>query len=706
MCTTKMAEGSVEKDRQSSRKMDRSHENAPNEVDQNGEEIEPNFSDPEDYVDDVKDDELLGDILKQRPQKAIGSDSVIVVDNIPNVGQDRLPKLKNVIRRIFSKFGDISTEHYPDDNGVTKGFIFLEFSSPANAIEAAKQMNGYRLDKTHTFSVNLFSDIDKYTQIDDKWEPPKPQPYKDFGNLRFWLQEPDCNDQYSVIFDGGEKTAIFMNTSTEASVVEERKQWTETYVRWSPQGNYLSTFHHRGIALWGGPKFEQIKRFAHPGVQLIDFSPCERYLVTFSPLIDVRDDPQAIIIWDVQTGKKKRGFHCESAAHWPIFKWNHDGKYFAKQSQDTLSIYETPSFGLMEKKSMKITEIRDFGWSPADNILAYWVPEVNESPARVTLVEIPSRKELRAKTLYNVADCKIHWQKQGDYLGVKVDRYTNKNKKVSIWNFELFRIREKQIPVDQVELKETITAFAWEPTGSRFCCLHGEAPRISASFYKIHEKGKVELVKTLERKQANCIFWAPTGQFVVLAGLRSMNGTFEFIDAGDMTSMNQTEHFMATDLEWDPTGRYVITGVSWWSHKVDNAYWVWSFQGRLLQKCNRDRFCQLLWRPRPASLLTDKHLKDLKKNMKTYSKQFELKDRMSHSKASKELIEKRQQMLDEFNSFRQRLQEQYEEERQLRMELRDGVDTDCMYAGEEEEEEVIEFFVGEEIIEVNEFEGE
>lgn len=45
-----------------------------------------------------------------------------------------------------------------------------------------------------------------------------------------------------------------------------------------------------------------------------------RYLVTFSPLMDTQDDPQAIIIWDILTGQKKRGFHCESSAHWPIFK--------------------------------------------------------------------------------------------------------------------------------------------------------------------------------------------------------------------------------------------------------------------------------------------------------------------------------------------------------------------------------------------------
>ena len=72
---------------------------------------------------------------------------------------------------------------------------------------------------------------------------------------------------------------------------------------------------------------------------------------------------------------------------------------------------------------------RDFAWSPADNILSYWVPEEKENPARVTLIDIPSRKELRVKNLFNVAECKLHWQKQGDYMCCKVDRYT-KSKKV------------------------------------------------------------------------------------------------------------------------------------------------------------------------------------------------------------------------------------------------------------------------------------
>lgn len=42
------------------------------------------------------------------------------------------------------------------------------------------------------------------------------------GNLRHWMEDPDCRDQYSVIYEAGERTGIFSNDAKDAITVEER----------------------------------------------------------------------------------------------------------------------------------------------------------------------------------------------------------------------------------------------------------------------------------------------------------------------------------------------------------------------------------------------------------------------------------------------------------------------------------------------------
>lgn len=55
-----------------------------------------------------------------------------------------------------------------------------------------------------------------------------------------------------------------------------------------------------------------------------------------------------------------------------------------------------------------------------------------------------------------VYQCKLYWQNQGEFLCVKVDRHT-KTKKSTFCNLEIFRVREKDYPVEVVELKGMFT---------------------------------------------------------------------------------------------------------------------------------------------------------------------------------------------------------------------------------------------------------
>lgn len=116
-------------------------------------------------------------------------------------------------------------------------YLFIEYEDAETAQQAVKGTDGHKLDKQHIFSVNLFTDIDKYSNIDEHWDPPKPQEYKDRGNLRSWLLNPDSYDQYSVLSDDGAQVTIYLNTPHDPVVLRDRETWTEAIVQWSPLGN-------------------------------------------------------------------------------------------------------------------------------------------------------------------------------------------------------------------------------------------------------------------------------------------------------------------------------------------------------------------------------------------------------------------------------------------------------------------------------------
>jgi len=676
---------------------------------------EPNFSDPEDFVDDIPEDEIVDDVIRQKPSEDDSADCVIIVDGIPKVSADRLPKLKSVLSKLFPKVGTLVSDSYPlDENGETKGYMFVEFPTKSQAEEAVAVFNGYKLDKNHSFTVNLLSDLDKYKNLDEKWEKAKPRPYKDHGNLRSWLLNPDCFDQFVIQWEGGERIAVCLNTPTEPTVIAEKNRWSDTTIRWSPFGTLLATVHQQGIALWGGENMEQIIKFSHPGVQFFDFSPNEKYVVTYAPpkhkYLDASD---ALRIFDVWTGELKRTFPGghQHVKKWPHFKWSHDDKYLATMKDDSVYVFETPTFTLLEKKSIKIDNIRDFQWSPSDNVFAYWVAEKEHNPGRVAVMKIPDHIDIRSKNMFNLADASIFWQKSGENLAFKVERYGKKKEEKDevkysnvSYNVEIFHMKVKDLPVSTQEVKEPIQAFGWEPSGMKFCVIHGDL-RSSASFYLAKSNpATIVHIKTLEQKnQVNTIYWAPQGGSVVLAGLKTVSsGPLVFVDASsdkDVTVFNNQEHPAVTDVEWDPTGRFVVSYVSSWSASsrgVDFGYSIWNFQGRLLQRRPTERFCAFSWRPRPPPVITEAKIKEVKKDMKKYSAAFEERDKLVSSKASKEIVEKRRSQMDDFTKWRSERRQEWLSERKERMMLRGGADTDDIHAAGAIEEEVVEYMISQE----------
>lgn len=608
-------------------------------------------------------------------QTDTGFGSVIVVSNLPTVPAEKYEKLKGVINKIYGQIGSLGSVYMPVDatTKMSKGFAFVEFATPQEAQAAREQTNKFQLDKNHVFAVNMFDDIDKYARVPDTYHTPESKPFSPPENLNAYMLDKLGRDQF--VLRSGDLTEVYWNDGkrNRSDLVYQRQNWTESYVQWSPLGNYITTIHRQGAQTWGGSKWERLQRFAHQNVRLIDYSSNEKYLVTYSshePMGPRESATVCLNIFDTRTARKLRVFEGPAeeysvgatggAMQWPIFKWagGREDVFFARLSKNAISVYQAPEMGLIDKRSVKLEAVQDFAWSPSDPVIAAYTSEQGNLPARIVLIKIPERTEIRQKNLFSVSDIKMYWHPQGDYFAVKVERFT-KTKKSTYTGFELFSIRDKDIPMEVLELpnkSEKVHTFAWEPKGHRFAVVHGDGPRLNVSFYSMKDdKGKLSTVRhlsTLQGKSCNQISWSPQGRNIVLAGLKGMNGQLEFFNVDESETMATAEHFMATDVDWDPTGRYVATSVTS-IHQMENGFKVWSFHGRLLYEASKDRLYQLSWRPRLPSLLPPEKEQEVAKNLKSYSKRYEEEDDRLIEQADADVLSERKAQLDEFQRFRE-----------------------------------------------------
>jgi len=614
---------------------------------------------------------------------------MIVIDCIPKVAPEKLPKLEKVLKKVLGKFGEVIGINMPVDpaTGKTGGFCFVEFRNKECALEASNLGNGYKLDKKHVFNITLMSEFNKYINTPADWKAPTEDEFEEKANPHWWLTNKHCEDQLVIRHD--EECEVAWCRKSSIQTVKSQNRWSDADpaapVEWSPKGTYLVTFHRPGIVLSHGKMWAK-KRFPHSGVRDIQISPSESHLVTFSrDMRPSKEDPQQIIIWNIATGEKLRGFNAEPCTPtgdvWPAFRWSHDDSFFSRMKHtESIALYSTADKCQMTKsmnakkeavkQSIKIAGVENFAWSPSNNYIALWSPEEGERPARVTVIKVSTiqktigkethtilqREEVTSKNLFQVKDVKLLWQKNGDKLCVYVERWT-KSKKQWYTQFLLFRLRNKLVPCDVLDMKDKIEHFAWEPTGSKFAIIHGESAKTDCSIFEMAD-GKVTKTKVYERVEANALYWSPTGRHLVIAGMgNNPGGSFMFVDTNDMESreMASGSHVNASKLAWDPTGRYVATTVSAYQGlQHDTGYMIWSFQGKALQRIQHTKFYMLAWRPRPTSLLTKKQVTGIEKGgYKVYEPRFVSEDAMESTRKSGKELEEREKRMKEWNGYLQ-----------------------------------------------------
>jgi translation initiation factor 3 subunit B len=133
---------------------------------------------------------------------------------------------------------------------------------------------------------------------------------------------------------------------------------------------------------------------------------------------------------------------------------------------------------------------------------------------------------------------------------------------------------------------------------------------------------------------------------------------------------------------------------------MENGYHLYDFKGEQLREEPVEKFKQWLWRPRPPTLLSKEEQKQIRKNLREYSKVFDQEDADRGASADLAVVEHRRRLLQEWLSWRASVEEDVKEEREARGLPLDPL-ADVLGGADEGEDQVIEEIV-EEIVEETE----
>lgn len=84
---------------------------------------------------------------------------------------------------------------------------------------------------------------------------------------------------------------------------------------------------------------------------------------------------------------------------------------------------------------------------------------------------------------------------------------------------------------------------------------------------------------------------------------------------------------------------------------MENGYNIHTFSGTTLAEHPTEKFKQFVWRPRPPTFLSKEEQKQVRKNLREYSREFEEEDKYAVDIANTAIVEMRKRVLNEWTAW-------------------------------------------------------
>jgi len=285
-----------------------------------------------------------------------------VINNLPKCKEAKIPKLVTLIASTLAKKNltiaeeKVSIPINPETQE-TDGVAFVEMNNEENARIGAAIFDGFKLTKNNIFATCLLPEYEKIMQTSEEFE--LPQAAADLEDLRAPIFDVK-RDQYLYksgkdlivnYFDAG----VASNKLADENIIK-LENCSDKISQWSPKGTYLIVIKPDKVLFLGGKSMTPIITLSQSKVRYVSMSPCERYVLTYSPMGDV-----AFTVWEFQLVEVIREFEIADDEDEETYRWSFDGDYLAKKfrtetkkegsdevkHKEGISVYTLPSMQLL-----------------------------------------------------------------------------------------------------------------------------------------------------------------------------------------------------------------------------------------------------------------------------------------------------------------------------------------------------------------------
>lgn len=587
---------------------------------------------------------------------------------------------------------------------------FLSFATESQAESALAKLNMYHMTKSDVFTTYRFSAFENLKKNEEvEYVPPSVADDSVEEDLVHNMAEDD-NARPQFLIKGGfsvdcewywfdwEKQEPVLYRRPTIKKEDPLKAWSEldrkekslrpgiisslqARVRplpvWSTYGTMIVSQHQSGLRVWGGRSMHMLYEIPGEDINAFMVSPSEKYIVVKTTT--------NLSVMNFRTAKKIRtlgNLDLHSVDLWPITRFSADDSLCAvcKINQDPsdgkkllpgkLYIYESETMRVL-RGSDKVPAAHTFSidglykaeWNPGVGTQIAHVSSLSANQGWKVVVSnivvdedmIASEEILVQRNFLLAKNVDMLWHPGGTHLAVKVQL------KNTI-EFFLFQMDRKNIPVSRLEIKAGYIPqrFTWQATGEYVAILLsstvtkalGETGLLQIYSFK---NNKLKLLKELSTP-ATLIFWAPQGSRLVAATFEK--SVFQFVTVYENDSVvenNRLSNVPASDLQWDPTGRFCAVWLSCAPNpmsdtapRADGQYRIFDANGKQLYQKEMTRFSHFSWRPLPPTLLSPPEMTSVKLRLKEIVKDYEKETAENAEKERQRVARKNKEMEDAY----------------------------------------------------------